>query len=83
MSDSHWIIDQLDAGWATLSPAPNNPVTEEWTLPAQLLPEGLKEGDALTLTLSPAPEVSASLKAEVEAQLSSLSADDDGGDFSI
>jgi len=50
MSDSHWIIDQIDAGWATLSPA---------------------------------PEVSASLKAEVEAQLSSLSADDDGGDFSI
>lgn len=81
MSRSQWVIDQLEGAWATLSPVSGE--GETWALPATLLPEGLKEGDALNLTLSPAPELSEALHAQVKAQVEALTSEDDGGDFSI
>jgi len=81
--ESQWIIDQMDGGWATLSPADASESSEELQLPQSLLPADLKEGDAVKLSLSAAPELSAAHKARLSAQVEALSADDDGGDFSI
>lgn len=83
MNTTYWVIDQIDGAWVTLSPAPDQAECEVWTLPASLLPQGMKEGDIFSLTLTPEPEQSAALKAQVSEQLAQLTSDDDGGDFSI
>ena len=85
-SESLWIIDQMDGGWATLSPigaSESSESLEELQLPQSLLPAHLKEGDGVKLSLSAAPELSAAHKARLSAQVEALSADDDGGDFNI
>ena len=95
MSEAHhhtqgvslWLVDQLEAGWATLSPLEGaqagGPSAEPITLPVALLPQETREGDALTLTLSIDAAARARLQEAHQARLQALSADDDGGDFSL
>ena len=81
-----WVIAQLEAGWATLSPAelpPGAAAPADLTLPASLLPEGAREGQALRLTLTLDPDATARLTSALSARVSALAADDDGGDFSL
>ena len=83
MSASMWVLDQMDGGWASLSPAPDSVQREPISLPVSLLPPSAREGDALRLELSEAPALTASLKAELTERAAALSEGDDGGDFSI
>ena len=83
---SAWVIDAIEAGWARLSPALSAEalgVTDTFTLPALLLPEGAGEGDVVSLTLSFEPTQGDALKQELKEKLSALSSEDDGGDFSL
>ena len=84
---SLWLIDQIEAGWATLSPLEGAqagaPSAEPITLPVALLPQDAREGDALTLALSIDAAARARLQEAQQARLQALSADDDGGDFSL
>lgn len=86
---SLWVIDTLEAGWATLSPAESPappegaPAPEGLTLPAWLLPAGAREGQALRLTLALDPEATERLTRALSARVSALAAGDDGEDFSL
>jgi len=83
---SAWVIDAVEAGWARLSPAPSAEVlgvTQPFTLPAPLLPQGAREGDVVSLSLSLEPTQGEALKQELKERLSALTSEDDGGDFSL
>jgi hypothetical protein len=80
-----WVIDRIEAGWATLCPAepPEPQGGAELTLPAALLPAGAREGQALRLALTLDLEATQRLKGALSARVSALAAGDDGGDFSL
>lgn len=52
-------------------------------LPRELLPEGAKEGDTLDLTLTVNAETTRQARDAMTRKRARLSADDDGGDFSL
>ena len=53
------------------------------TLPARLLPRGVREGDGVTLALEADPEGTLRMRSEVLKKRAKLAADDDGGDFGL
>ena len=83
---SAWVIDTIEAGWARLSPAPSAEVlgfTQPFTLPAPLLPQGAREGDVVSLSLSLEAAQGEALKQDLKERVSALTSEDDGGDFSL
>ena len=71
-------IDRIEEGIAVLvyRGAP-------FELPAELLPEGAREGDALELSLAKDEEATRAARAAVTEKRARLARDDDGGDFSL
>jgi hypothetical protein len=83
---SAWVIDAVEAGWARLSPTPSAEalgLTQSFTLPALLLPQGAREGDVVSLSLSLEAAQGETLKQGLKERVSALTSEDDGGDFSL
>jgi len=52
-------------------------------VPVEWLPPGVAEGAHLLVRFSPDPDGEAAARAQITARIERLSADDDGGDFSL
>lgn len=52
-------------------------------LPVALLPRNAREGDVLQLAIEQDPKATRKARRSIAAKLRKLSADDDGGDFSL
>lgn len=77
---SAWSVDRIEGDYAVLSARDHD---DEISLPLVCCPQGLREGDSVTLHLSAQPQVSAAARDEVAAQIASLAEEDDGDDFSL
>jgi hypothetical protein len=54
-----------------------------WALPAAWLPEGVREGDRVVVTLAPDPEATRAAHARTAERRARAARDDDGGDFTL
>lgn len=77
----YWTIDQINGSWAKLSSLEDEQV--ELELPSAHLPKGAIEGQILSLCLKIDIAKSASENEAVQSLISSLTEEDDGGDFSL
>lgn len=83
---TEWIIEQINAGWAELQTTVADQETKEVlqiSLPLSLLPLDSREGMVLSVNFSIDTEASQVAQKEVQDSIAALSADDDGGDFSL
>ena len=78
---SLWVVDQIDAGWASLSALEHD--SDRISLPLSLLPPTVSEGEVLRLEVYPAPEETQRAHTELRQELDTLFAEDDGEDFSL
>ncbi|MCK6571195.1 DUF3006 domain-containing protein [Myxococcota bacterium] len=72
------VIDRIVGGVAVLTDG-----TRTVDLPLEWLPPGIAEGAHLLVRFTPDPDGEAAARAQVAARIERLSADDDGGDFSL
>lgn len=77
----HWVVDQINNEWVKLSSSQHRDLYI--TLPLELCPPHLKEGQSLELSLKMDEAQSQVEQAKIDDALQALSADDDGGDFSL
>ena len=76
-----WTVDQINQQWAKLQSLSDAAV--EVDLPCTYLPVGVKEGDILNFNLHIDQRAGTQEKEEISSILSTLSENDDGGDFSL
>ncbi len=79
--NSSWTIDQMNEDWATLTSLTQNNLSIE--LPLSLLPQSAQEGQILQMNLAHDPTATQEEADQLKQEISHLSADDDGGDFSL
>ena len=79
--NSSWTIDQINEEWATLTSLTQNDLSIE--LPLSLLPQSVQEGQILQMNLAQDPTATQEETDQLKQEISQLSADDDGGDFSL
>lgn len=77
----HWVVDQINGQWVKLSSSQYHDLYI--TLPLELCPPHIKEGQSLALSLNIDEAQSQVEQAKIDEALQALSADDDGGDFSL
>jgi hypothetical protein len=82
-SSTAWIVDRLNPPWATLSPLSDDSSMAPFECPVLILPSPLKEGDVIEISTALNPTRAAQERASIATKLARLSADDDGGDFSL
>ncbi|MCB9545827.1 MAG: DUF3006 domain-containing protein [Myxococcales bacterium] len=71
-----WVVDRIEGSFAVIVA---DGLEDTFDVPLAALPPGVQEGDVLLLGADPA--ATAHRRADVEARLRALSADDDGGDI--
>lgn len=82
-SSTAWVVDRVTPPWATLSPLSTEAALASFDCPILILPMALKEGDVVEISSTLNPTRTAQERASTVAQLARLTADDDGGDFSL